>query len=129
MNRKSIFQFLGACLLSGASLLPVNATTENVAPLAHLTASSAFEDFPVQHVVDGVIRQHNRGEWRSTSTQTFWGQIDYPELTLHWDSVQPINRIVLYDRPALDSHVAGVALHFSDSSRIYVNSIPNDGRL
>ena len=127
MNRKSIFQFLGACLLSGASLLPVNATTENVAPLAHLTASSAFEDFPVQHVVDGVIRQHNRGEWRSTSTQTFWGQIDYPELTLHWDSVQPINRIVLYDRPALDSHVAGVALHFSDSSRIYVNSIPNDG--
>ena len=113
------------CCLIGS--LPASATTDNIAPAAHLTASSALDGFPVENITDGAARVMDAREWRSASTQTFWGQIDYPELTLRWDSLQSVNRIVLYDRPTPDSHIAGVALHFSDSSRIFVNSIPNDG--
>ena len=113
------------CCLIGS--LPASATTDNIAPAAHLTASSALDGFPVKNITDGAARVMDAREWRSASTQTFWGQIDYPELTLRWDSLQSVNRIVLYDRPTPDSHIAGVALHFSDSSRIFVNSIPNDG--
>src|SRR5690606_36934202 len=40
---------------------------------------------------------------------------------------QAINKIILYDRSAVDEHTAGGRLVFSDGSVIWVNQIPNDG--
>lgn len=129
-TKEKAFKWLrNASMIAGWGIcgLSAQATTDNVAPLAHVKASSSMEGFPAEAVVDGIARVNEMHEWRSNSTQTFWGQIDYPELELSWDEPQQLNRIVLYDRPTASSHIAGVALHFSDSSRIFVNSIPNDG--
>ena len=104
------------------------ATTYNIAPKAYLSASSSLDGFPVTGIVDGFSRIVDTKEWRSASTQTFWGQIDYPSVELKWDMPHLVNKVILYDRPSLESHIAGVTLHFSDSTRIFVHSIDNSGR-
>ena len=38
-----------------------------------------------------------------------------------------ISRVVIYDRPSLEDHLAGGTLLFSDGSRVSVTSIPDDG--
>lgn len=103
------------------------ATTKNIAPKAQVTASSAEAGFEPIGAIDGIARMMNKNEWRSLSGMQPWGEINYPNLTLKWDEPRKINRILLYDRPDLNSHVAGVTLHFSDSSRIFVHSIDNGG--
>ncbi len=67
------------------------------------------------------------GEWACQGDTTDWGYIRFPWLQLQWKSPQKINRIVLYDRPVLDEHIATVKLFFSDGTMLWANEIPNDG--
>ncbi len=100
----------------------------NIAAQAKATASSTLSpDFDASEAIDGNIRLVNKDEWVSRSNMTFWGQIDYPWIQLDWDSVRHINKVILYDRPVHEAHIAGGILHFSDGSKIDVLQIPNDG--
>lgn len=104
------------------------ATPYNIAPLARASASSSMDaNHDAAKAVDQVIRVQDKGEWASASTETFWGQIDYPWIQLDWEQPVNINKIILYDRPAKESHIAGGVLHFSDGSKINVWGIANDG--
>jgi predicted alpha-1,2-mannosidase len=107
----------------------LHAGPRSIASQAIATASSSLSlDQAPWKVTDEHIRLLNMHEWVSTSQITFWGQIDYPWIQLDWDSSRFINRIILYDRPTLQSHTAGGILHFSDGSQLPVYQIPNDGR-
>lgn len=103
------------------------ASSYNIACEAAVTASGELAGYPASAAVDGIARVKDKNEWRSTSGTTSWGMIDYPTLRLDWKEPHKINKVVLYDLPDIDRHVAGVVLNFSDSTRIFVNSIPNDG--
>ena len=70
------------------------ATTYNIAPKAYLSASSSLDGFPVTGIVDGFSRIVDTKEWRSVSTQTFWGQIDYPSVELKWDMPHLVNKVI-----------------------------------
>jgi predicted alpha-1,2-mannosidase len=117
-----LFMFVGYsfCLFAGP---------DNIAPSARVTVSSEKNaEYSAQKAVDGLIGIENQGEWASASGQTSWGAIDYPWIKLEWEKPQNINRIILYDRPIQQSHIAGGTLHFSNGTSIFVNQIPNDGR-
>ncbi len=120
-------QCIMALILSTFTMGGLYATPDNIAPLAKAKASSEKSSFPASGVNDGVARIMNSSEWVSESGMTYWGQINYPSIELTWDSPKTINRILLYDRPTEESHVAGGTIHFSDGSKIFVNQIPNDG--
>ena len=132
-KEKPLFIHCKSCritLLVFVWLLPLvsaYATPYNIATRAQVKASSFMPGFEPEKIIDGAIRLYDQGEWRSQSKETFWGYIDYPWIELKWDEAQPIERIILYDRPNPQSQIAGVTIHFSDHSKIYVNSIPNDG--
>ena len=111
MKRKSI----GIVLLSALSPYAMKATSDNIAPLAQITASSSMEGYEASRAIDGIIRVFDQGEWRSQSQTNFYGQIEYPSLTLQWEKPYTIGEILLYDRPDPDSHLAGGILHFSDA--------------
>ncbi|WP_373518147.1 hypothetical protein [Pricia sp.] len=55
------------------------------------------------------------------------GGINYPWLKMIWDSAQTINKVILYDRPNLNTHAAVGTLYFSDGSQISVTALPNVG--
>src|SRR5690554_6045344 len=57
----------------------------------------------------------------------YWEQLPFPWIKLEWSSEQKISKIILYDRPDLESHSAGGDLIFSDGTKIGVLAIPNDG--
>lgn len=114
-------------LTFAALAMTASATTKNVAPLAHITASSEQPAHPASAVADGIIGIDGLGEWRSTSSMTSWGELHYPDLTLSWDEPRTIDRVVIYDTPSEAHHIAAVELHMSDGSVEYVNSIANDG--
>lgn len=120
-----LFMFL---LLGGFPWGMMQATPYNIAPKARASASSSVDaGRDASKAIDGVIRVLDKGEWVSKSTETFWGQIDYPWIQLDWEQPVNINKIILYDRPAKESHIAGGVLHFSDGSKINVWGIANDG--
>jgi predicted alpha-1,2-mannosidase len=106
----------------------VFAGPDNIAPEAKVTSSSSINDNsgPTK-IVDGVIRIVGQGEWISKSGMTFWGYINYPWIQLDWDSPKNINKVILYDRPNKETHIAGGTLYFSDGSQMTINQIPNDG--
>lgn len=112
-------------------LLPfciLSATSYNIAPEARASASSKRSaETDASKVIDQVIRIPEKGEWVSTSSMTFWGEIDYPWIQLDWDAPVCINKVVLYDRAGKEAHTAGGVLHFSDGSRINVWQMANDG--
>lgn len=58
---------------------------------------------------------------------TFWGQIDYPWIQLDWNNLVAVNKVIIYDRPEINCHIAGGILKFSDGSGIAVNEIPDNG--
>lgn len=100
----------------------------NIACGTRVSASSCIDKaHDAAHVTDQVIRIPNQGEWVSASGMTFWGQIDYPWIQLDWDTPKRVNKVILYDRPDENTHIAGGVLHFSDGSRINVWQIANDG--
>jgi len=105
-----------------------SAGPNNIAALANVTASSMLTDqYAPANIVDDNIHMEEYGEWASKSGITFWGEIDFPWIELKWDKTKAINKIVLFDRPDLHTHLSGGRFHFSDGSRIDVFQIPNDG--
>lgn len=105
----------------------VSATSDNIAPLAKLKVSSQIPGCEMEKAVDGKIRLHKQGEWRTTGSVNFYGQIDYPWIELRWNKKETVNEVILYDCPDEESHIAGGVLHFSDGSDIEVFEIPNNG--
>lgn len=109
----------------GASL---HATPYNIAPQGRATASSEKgAGFVAGNINDGNARIEGSGAWQSTSTTTFWGQIDYPWVQIEWNTPVWVDKVVVYDLPEPGRHVAGGVLHFSDGSRVDVDEIANDG--
>lgn len=116
------------CFLTLFSLGAMYASPYNIAPQSRVSASSVLnESYDAACVIDQVIRIADKGEWASKSGMTFWGQIDYPWIQLDWEEPVTINKVVLYDRPAKGTHVAGGILHFSDGSSVNVWQIADDG--
>lgn len=127
---KSNYIFLGllAIFIQLFSSFSVLAGTDNIAIHAKLTCSTVLnEKYDKTNIVDGIIGESNNGEWACEGVTTDWGYIRFPWIKLEWNAPQSIDKIVLYDRPALDEHIAGGKLLFSDGSIIWVNQIPNDG--
>lgn len=92
----------------------------NVAPEAAVTQSSQYNsDYAGQNAVDNVIGIIDKGEWASAGERTPWIQ-------LNWNSIQSVNKIVLYDRPGGDNVNSGT-LSFSDGTTVEVTGIPGDG--
>lgn len=111
-----------------ASITVGYAMPHNIAHSAKVTASSCRDAHTLaSNAVDGKIRILNKGEWVSKSAMTFWGEIDYPWIQLDWDNRVTINKVILYDRPVLNTHIAGGVLKFSDGTSVLVNQIPDDG--
>jgi len=109
--------------------LTVLAGPGNIASQAQISASAELnENYSANNIVDGQIRISGIGEWASDSKQNPWGGINYPWIQLNWDEKKHIDKIVFYDRPGLETHLAGGTLQFSDGSEMSVNLIPNDGR-
>jgi len=96
---------------------------ENLALLAE--ASGSGKDH--QAVLDGAKQKHGTGEWIGGSPNAWYGWIDYPKLKLTWKTSQTINKVVLYDRPTAEEHMAACVLTFSDNSEVHVVAVPNDG--
>jgi len=97
----------------------------NIASLAKVTGTP---DTNVEAVIDGIIGIDGIGEWNTQSTVSIWGGTARPWIQLTWDKPQNINRVLLFDRPTLKSHTAAGILSFDDGSRIFVSTIPNDGK-
>ncbi len=101
----------------------------NIAPSARVEASSEFGPAcRAANVTDGLIGMADLGEWASDSRENFWGGINYPWIQLNWNAGILVDKIVFYDRPDLDTHLAGGTLRFSDGTALSVQLIPNDGR-
>src|SRR5574344_2354942 len=120
MMRKGVFLFLMCFMI----LYPLNrmyASPHNIASRCRVSASSELNGlYGANNVIDQVIRVSGKGEWASKSQMTFWGQIDYPWIQLDWDVPVCINKVILYDRPDMNTHVGGGILHFSDGSSVNV---------
>jgi len=96
---------------------------ENIAPLAALSGKGT----DLRGAIDGVKQQAGAGEWIGGSPNTWYGWITYPSLELKWKMPPKINKVVLYDRPTAEEHMAACVLKFSDNSEVHVTAIPNDG--
>ncbi len=128
MRTGYINRIVGSSLLFFLCIQYAFAGPDNIAPLATVTASSIWsENFSATHIADDYIHMEDYGQWASESGITFWGEIDFPWVKLEWDKTRAINKVILFDRPELHSHLAGGRLHFSDGSRIDVFQISNDG--
>ncbi|TQO38441.1 putative alpha-1,2-mannosidase [Arenibacter algicola] len=122
-QKTAIITFLFVIILTNSYAGP-----GNIAGSAKVTASARLgNDFAESNVNDGLVHFANLGEWASDSKMNFWGGIDYPWVQLNWDSPQTINKVILYDRPDLETHTAGGTLFFSDGSQISVTAIDNNG--
>lgn len=104
------------------------ATTDNIAPLAKIEASTSLNDqYTATNCVDGTIGIDGVGEWACDGILTSWGEMRYPWVKLTWDKPQIINKIILYDRANLYDNVGGGKLLFSDGTTICVNQLAADG--
>lgn len=120
-----LFSIILLCMAS----LSLLAGPDNIAPKAKVSVSTILnENCKAENIVDGIIGIPGQGEWvcQGVANQK-WGTIRLPWVQLIWAKPQVINRIVLYDRPAQNEHIAGGKLVFSDGSLLWVNQIPNDG--
>ena len=100
----------------------------NIATQAKVTASTTLnENFKPSNVTDGIIGIEGKGEWACEGIATDWGYVRFPWIQLTWQQPKTINKILLFDRPDLNEHIAGGKLIFSDGSQLWVNEIPNDG--
>lgn len=105
------------------------ASPHNIAPKAKAKASSAIsEEYAASAVNDGIIRVENKNEWVAKSNLDARGRVyPFPWIQLDWDEEVCTNKVVLYDRPDENSHIAAGTLTFSDGTSIKVRTIPNDG--
>lgn len=107
--------------------LTLAAGPRNIAGMAEVTASSFVEGFSPENAVDGISRILDCHEWAADVRMPYWQNMDFPWIELKWEEEKSVNKVVIYDRPSLDSHIAGGDLFFSDGSRVSVIGIPNDG--
>src|SRR5258706_4579865 len=113
---------IGASLLGLLVVSAVSAGTNNIAPLARVTASSYYsEAYLASNVTDGSIGINDKGEWACQGQTADWGYIRFPWIQLTWSTPHLIDRILLFDRSSLKNHTAGGKLTFSDGSVLYVN--------
>lgn len=111
------------------TILTAAAGPYNIAPDATVTTSgNRSEQTAGKGAVDGIIGVDGQSEWVSDSHCTTWGEISYPWIRLEWEAPRSVEKVVIYDLPALDRHSAGGTLKFSDGSTVKVDCIPNDGR-
>ena len=123
-----LYQKLGCTLLLLFLSLTLWAGPDNIAPQATVTVSTSLnKHFSPANAVDGIIGIDGKGEWACEGITTSWGYLRFPWIRLTWKEPRLINKVVLYDRPSPDEHIAGGQLHFSDGSKIWVNQIPNNG--
>ncbi|MCF0176483.1 MAG: glycoside hydrolase family 92 protein, partial [Bacteroidales bacterium] len=114
---KSISRFVLAAAFAAISVVSA-ATPRNIAPEAKATVSDSFDDnHGADALNDGIILHDGKGEWVCKGSLTPWGVMHLPWARLDWDREVSIDRVVIYDRPALSEHLAGGVLHFSDGSR------------
>ena len=118
---------LGPITANGGTLVKTGAGDLILNPLATGLTGATLQVDAGRLVADGVIGLRDSGEWACKGRTAFWGYVKYPWVRLDWPSPQWIEKVVLYDRPALDEHLAGGKLEFSDGSEITVTTIPNDG--
>ncbi|MFV0591018.1 MAG: GH92 family glycosyl hydrolase [Draconibacterium sp.] len=112
-------------LFAGLNLM---AGPDNIAPNAEITVSTSLNPkYSSDNIVDGIIGVSGSGEWACEGVTTSWGYVRFPWVQLTWTGPQVINKVVLYDRPSMDEHIAGGKLLFSDGSIIWVDQIPNNG--
>ena len=130
-RNQSLLPFLGVFVLLGLSggqsataavpgKLPV---VDNLAPKAELSGSGEG----LRAAVDGIKLREGVSEWIGGSPNAWYGLITFPSLELKWNRPQMVNKVVLYDRPTLEEHMAASVLKFSDGSREHVFAVPNDG--
>ncbi len=104
------------------------AGTDNIALQARVSASSSLNAlYKANNVKDGIIGVADKGEWACEGVTTDWGYIRFPWIQLDWSQPQSIDKILLFDRPSKDEHIASGRLIFSDGSQVWVGEIPNDG--
>ena len=96
---------------------------ENLARLAEVSGPGKN----VLAAVDGIKQKHGTGEWIGDSPNHWWGEIVYPAVEMTWKRPQKVNKVVVYDRPSLEEHMAAAVLKFSDGSEEHVFAVPNDG--
>tara|TARA_R110000744_G_scaffold66098_3_gene135150 strand:+ start:7403 stop:10120 length:2718 start_codon:yes stop_codon:yes gene_type:complete len=108
-------------------IAPYLSNSQNIAPQASVSASTQKKEMPVENVIDGVIHIKDSGEWASDGIHRAWGFFELPWIKLEWSKKRAIEKVVLYDRPSYDTHLASGNLIFSDGSKISVTEIPNDG--
>jgi len=126
--RKSLIKIVVMLCIASVWSSLVYAGPGNIAPLAKVTASSEFnDDYKASYIIDNIIRTADRGEWACKGDTRFYGYIKYPWIKLEWPQEQTITKVILYDRPTEQEHIAGGILEFSDGSKERVLMIPNDG--
>ena len=95
----------------------------NIASNAQVSASS--EDHAAgrsaARAVDGTVVGPGAGEWTTRAGR------DGSWINLQWTEQQYVNRIVLYDRPAITDQVTAGILSFSDGSTLNVPALANEG--
>ncbi len=123
-NRMRYFIILLLSMFAGKAI----ATPYNIAPQASIKVSGALDaSHGGECVIDGQIRIPDVGEWQSGSEMWFWGVTPFPWVELTWEREMSIERVLIYDRPTTDAHIASGVLIFDDGTRILVDQIPNDG--
>lgn len=121
-------KFLLSVLFIVVSIVQCDAGTNNIAPLAKVTASSSLnEQYKAANITDGLIGMEDLGEWACEGDTTDWGYIRLPWIQLEWEQPQLVERIVLYDRVSYNNNIAGGKLLFSDGSTVWIGQIPRDG--
>lgn len=125
---KYIFLRYAVIFLLVMAGLPAQATPDNIAPKAKVTASTSLNDrYSPANITDGIIGVPGKGEWACLGDTTDWGYIRFPWIQLTWQTPQAISRMVLFDRASPKDHIAGGKLVFSDGTVLWVNQIPNNG--
>ena len=103
---------------SPAKVEKVDIFAGNIAPKAEITVSSTHKAHSPKALVDGVIAgfpENDAAEWASNAEKEgAW-------LKLEWEKKQQIDRVLLFDRPAIYEQVQSGLLIFSDGSFIHVD--------
>ncbi|MFT3785477.1 MAG: glycoside hydrolase family 31 protein [Tepidisphaeraceae bacterium] len=95
----------------------------NVAPKAHVTASTETNDSRAVGVTDGIVDGYphvRRHEWSSESEK------DGAWVELKWDEPQRIDRVWLFDRPNGADQVTAGEIVFDDGKTVSFKALPND---
>ncbi len=127
-NPTKIQNLLLTILLLLSAAVPALSTPYNIAPQARVEVSSQLDDaHSAACLTDGRVRIPGMGAWQSGSQMQFWGVTPFPWLQLTWDRSVELERVLIYDRPTLDAHIASGVLIFDDGTRLLVDQIPNNG--